>query len=353
MDHDFPPPGFEDLQATRARLGDRIRRTPLVPSPQLTARVGSPVHLKLEQLQTTGSFKLRGATNAVLSLSQAERDRGIVGVSTGNHGRGLAHAAKAAGTRCIICMSSLVPANKVEGIKALGAEVRIVGKSQEDAQVEADRLVAEDGMVMLPPFDHPAVIAGQGTLGLEIMEQCPESETLLVPLSGGGLLAGVALAAKSLKPSIKVIGVTMAQGAAMHESLKAGKLVEVEEMASLADALGGGIGPENHYTFPMARDLVDESLLVSEAEIADALRHAYWEEKQVIEGSASVGIAALLADKVDRPGVTTVVLSGCNIDMALHHRIISGEQVEAEAHGLRKDPTMPEINILREQSNRD
>jgi len=332
MDQVSPQPSSEDLQVARKRLGDRIRRTPLVPSASLSAKIGSPVYLKLEHLQTTGSFKLRGATNAVLSLTAAERDRGIVGVSTGNHGRGLAHAAKEAGARCIICMSCLVPANKVEGIKALGAEVRIVGESQDDAQVEADRLVAEEGMVMLPPFDHQAIIAGQGTLGLEIMEQQPDTETLLVPLSGGGLIAGVALAAKSVKPSVRVIGITMARGAAMHESLAAGKPVTVKELPSLADSLGGGIGLENRYTFPMVRDLVDESLLVSEAEIAAGIRHAYWEEKQVIEGSGSVGIAALLAGKIERPGVTTIVLSGCNIDMKLHHRVISGEDVEIAAH---------------------
>lgn len=332
MEDEFPPPNIEDLRSARTRLGDRVRRTPMVSSLSLTAQRGHPVHLKLEQLQTTGSFKLRGATNAVLSLTQAERERGIVGVSTGNHGRGLAHAAKEAGVSCIICMSRLVPANKVEGIKALGAEVRIVGESQDDAQVEVDRLVAEDGMVMLPPFDHKAVIAGQGTLGLEILEQQPDTETLLVPLSGGGLIAGVARAAKSLKPSIKVIGITMARGAAMHESLKAGEPVMVEELPSLADALGGGIGLDNRYTFPMVRDLVDDSLLVSEAEIAAAIRHAYWQEKLVVEGSGAVGIAALLADKIERPGVTTVVLSGCNIDMTLHHRIISGDDVEVTAH---------------------
>ena len=325
------PPMIDDVRAACLRIGERVRRTPLVSSPSLTARTGHPVHLKLEQLQTTGSFKLRGATNAVLSLTPAERARGIVGVSTGNHGRGLAHAAKEAGARCIICMSCLVPENKVAGIKALGAEVRIVGQSQDDAQVEVDRLVAEEGMVMLPPFDHPDVIAGQGTLGLEIMEQKPDTENLVVPLSGGGLIAGVALAAKASKPAIRVIGVTMERGPAMYESLKAGGPVPVEELASLADALGGGIGLDNRYTFPMVRDLVDENLLVSEAEIAQAIRHAYWEEKQVIEGSGAVGIAALLTGKLAVSGVTTLVLSGCNLDMALHHRIISGEDVDVTA----------------------
>ena len=324
-------PGIDDVLAARERLAGRIRKTPLAPSPSLSATANAPAFLKLEQLQTTGSFKLRGATNGILSLSPVERDRGIVGVSTGNHGRGLAHAAKEAGARCIICMSSLVPQNKVEGIQALGAEVRIIGQSQDDAQLEVDRLVAEEGMVMLPPFDHPDVIAGQGTLGLEVLEDLPEIETLVVPLSGGGLIAGVALAAKALKPTLRVIGVTMNRGPAMVESLKAGKPVPVKELPSLADALGGGIGLDNRYSFPMVRDLVDECLLVSEAQIAQAIRHAYWEEKLVIEGSGAVGISAILSEQLEASGVTALILSGCNIDMSLHQRIIAGEDVDVTA----------------------
>ena len=323
-----PDIGLADIQAARQRIDGRIRPTPLVASPSLSVLTGSPIHLKLEQQQVTGSFKLRGATNAVLGLSAAEQSRGIVGVSTGNHGRGLAHAAKDAGIRCIICMSSLVPQNKVKGIEALGAEVRIVGNSQDDAQVEVDRLVTEEGMVMLPPFDHRDIIAGQGTLGLEIVESLPDVDTILVPLSGGGLISGVALAAKSVKPAIRIVGISMERGAAMYECIKAGKPVAVSEQATLADSLGGGIGLDNRYTFAMVRDLVDDIVLVSEAEIAQAIRHAYWEEKQVIEGSGSVGIAALLAGKVSDPGTTAVVVSGCNIDMPLHHRIISGEDVD-------------------------
>ena len=320
-----------EIYHARRRLSGRVRRTHLAHSPALSERTGAPVHLKLEHQQTTGSFKLRGATNAVLSLPPEERERGICGVSTGNHGRGLAHAAKQAGTRCIICMSSLVPENKVEGIRALGAEVRIVGKSQDDAQLEVDRLVAEEGLVMLSPFDHPDVIAGQGTLGLEIMEELPQADTVIVPLSGGGLIAGVALAVKTLKPSARVVGVTMERGAAMYESQAAGRPVPVEELPSLADALGGGIGMDNRFTFPMVRDLVDEMLLVSEQQIADAIRHAYWVEKQVIEGSGAVGIAALRAGLVEDPGITVAVLSGCNINLALHHRIIGGEDVDPAA----------------------
>ena len=315
---------LQDIYRARRAIAGRIRRTPLAVSDSLSHAAGAPVHLKLEHLQITGSFKLRGATNAVLALSPEQRGKGVVGVSTGNHGRGLAYAAKQTGARCVICMSRLVPQNKVEAIKALGAEVRIVGASQDDAQLEVDSLVAEQGMTMLPPFDHPDVIAGQGTLGLELLEDLPELETCIVPLSGGGLIAGIARAIKSANPRARVVGVTMAQGAAMYQSQKAGRPVEVEETASLADSLGGGIGQDNRYTFAMVRELVDDLLLVEEDQIADAIRHAYWREQQIIEGGAAVGIAALRAGLVERPGVTAVVLSGGNIDMTQHARLIRG-----------------------------
>ena len=316
---------LQDIYRARRAIAGRIRRTPLAVSDTLSRAAGAPVHLKLEHLQITGSFKLRGATNAVLALSPEQRGKGVVGVSTGNHGRGLAYAAKQAGARCVICMSRLVPQNKVDAIKALGAEVRIVGASQDDAQLEVDSLVAEQGMTMLPPFDHADVIAGQGTLGLELIKDLPELETCIVPVSGGGLIAGIARAIKSANPRARVVGVTMAQGAAMYQSQKAGRPVEVEETASLADSLGGGIGQDNRYTFAMVRELVDDLLLVEEDQIADAIRHAYWREQQIIEGGAAVGIAALRAGLVERPGVTAVVLSGGNIDMTQHARLIRND----------------------------
>lgn len=324
MTHDIT---LQDGLAARRRIAPHIRRTPMVASPSLSAVSGADISLKLEHMQHTGSFKLRGATNAVLSLTKAQRDAGVVGVSTGNHGRGLAYAAAAAGTRCIICMSELVPQNKIEGIKSHGAEVRIVGRSQDDAQVEVDRLV-EQGMVMIPPFDHRDIIAGQSTVALEILEQAPDLETILVPLSGGGLIAGVAMVMKAANPEIRVVGITMERGAAMYESLRAGAPVLVEEQPTLADSLGGGIGLQNAYTFGMTRDLVDEVILLSEKEIADAIRHAYWHERLVIEGSGSVGIAALLAGKVSDPGRCVVLVSGQNIDMGLHKRLIDGEDVD-------------------------
>jgi threonine dehydratase len=323
-----PPIGLAEIKRASATIGNTIRRTPVELSAGLTALLSVPVRLKLEHHQVTGSFKLRGATNAVLGLSDQQRRRGVVGVSTGNHGRALAYASRDAGAPCIICMSRLVPQNKIDGIEALGAEARIVGTSQDEAQVEVDRLVAEEGMTMVPPFDHPDIIAGQGTVGLELMEQIAEVATVVVPVSGGGLIAGVSAALKASRPGVRVIGVSMERGAAMHECLKAGRPKQVEELATLADSLGGGIGIDNQHTFRMVRDLVDDMVLVSEAEIAGAIRHLYWHERQIVEGSGSVGVAALLSRKVTPSGPCAVLLSGGNIDMKLHHRIISGEDVD-------------------------
>lgn len=237
------------IQDARHRIAGHVRTTPLIPSSTLSELCGVPIGLKLEHHQITGSFKLRGATNAILSLTDTERARGVVAASTGNHGRALSHAARAIGSRATICMSRLVPKNKVSQIRRLGADVRIAGKSQDEAQEEVERLVADDGLIMLPPFDHPDVVAGQATLGLEIVDAM--DDTVLVPLSGGGLAAGVAAAVKARRPRAKVIGISMERGAAMKVSLDAGRPVQVEEYPSLADSLGGGIGLDNKLTFCM------------------------------------------------------------------------------------------------------
>lgn len=323
-------PDMSDIYRARRAIAGKVRRTPLVRSDALSEIAGAPVHLKLEHHQITGAFKLRGATNAVANLTSEQKRKGVVGVSTGNHGRALAHAAKAAGLRCVICMSRLVPDNKVEAVRALGAEVRIVGDSQDDAQAEVERLVADDGLTMLPPFDHPDVIAGQGTLGVEIVEDLPAVETVIVPLSGGGLIGGIALAVKTVRPAARVVGVSMERGAAMHESLKTGHPVAVRELPTLADSLGGGIGLDNRYTFALVRDLVDDVVLVDEAQIADGVRHAYFAERQIVEGAAAVGISALKSGLSGDTGVTTVVLSGGNIDMGLHARIVAGDNPDPE-----------------------
>ena len=300
----------------RQAIAPFIRTTPLVRSEALSGRLGRNVHLKLETQQATGAFKLRGATTRLLQLSDAERARGVVAVSTGNHARAVAHAARIQGVPAVVCMSPLVPENKVQAVQALGAEVRIVGRNQDEAEVAAKQLAAERGLTFVSPFDDPFVIAGQGTIGLELLEDLPALDCVLVPLSGGGLIGGIALALKSADPAIRVIGVSMERGPAMVRSLAAGRPVAVEEEASLANSLGGGIGLDNRYTFALVRDLVDETVLVSEAEIAAAMRHCYWQERQIVEGGAAVGIAALLAGRTAPPGDNVVVLlSGGNVDM--------------------------------------
>lgn len=316
---------LHDVEAARERIAGKVVRTPTVISTSLCELLGVPVHLKLEHRQTTGSFKLRGASNAVASLTPRQKGLGVVAASTGNHGRALAHAAKLEGMRAVICMSKLVPQNKLDEIRRLGAEIRIVGGSQDDAQQEVERLAAEEGLVMVPPFDHPAVIAGQGTLGLEMLEDVPDAAAVVVPVSGGGLASGIAAAVKGVSPRTKVIGVSMARGAAMKASLDAGRPVAVEELPTLADSLGGGIGLDNRHTFAMCRDLLDEVVLLSEDEIAAGIRHACEQEREIVEGAGAVGIAALLAGKVEAHGPVVLVLSGRNIDMGLHRAIVTGE----------------------------
>jgi threonine dehydratase len=308
--------GLADLYASRQRLAGLVRRTPLQASRALDALAGGEVRLKLECLQETGAFKLRGATNKLASLSAEERAKGVIAVSTGNHGRAVAFAAKRLGVRAVVCLSELVPNNKLEAIRTLGAELVIEGKSQDEAEIVAGRLIEKEGLVYVHPFDDPAVLLGQGTIGLELIEDWPDLDTCLVPLSGGGLMAGIALALKGVNPRVRMIGITMEQGAAMHESIRAGRPVAVEEVTSLADSLGGGIGMANRWTFELCRELVDETLLVSEVEIAAGMRHLLMEERLVGEGGAAVGVAALLAGKVDLAGRRTAILvSGQNVDM--------------------------------------
>ena len=222
-------------------------------------------------------------------------------------------------------MSELVPQNKVDGIKALGAEVRLIGTNQDEAQVEADRLSIEEGMTYVSPFDNVDVIAGQGTLGLEIYKQVPEINFAFVPLSGGGLICGVAKALKDLNPNIKVIGVSMDRGAAMYESQKAGKPIYVEEEESLADALTGGIGLDNKYTFDLTKELVDDIVLVSEGEIAHGIHHAYWNESQIVEGAGAVTIASLLHKKFKTKGSSIALMCGRNINIDKHFSLISAK----------------------------
>jgi threonine dehydratase len=261
-------------------------------------------------------------------LSIEQRSRGVGCCSTGNHGRAVAYAAGQAGIRAVVCLSGLVPENKVAAIRALGAEVRRIGRSQDEGQREIDRLVRDEGLIDIPPFDHPDVIAGQGTIALELLEDRPDLSTIVAPLSGGGLISGIAIAAKALKADIRIVGVSMENGAAMHESLAAGRPIEVTEVASLADSLGGGIGLGNRHTFAICRTLVDETVLVSETEIYRAMQALFREQRLVTEGAGSVGVAALLAGKLRLEGPTALIVSGNNVDLDQFLAIASGQPIK-------------------------
>lgn len=315
---DKPELFLRDVFLARQRCNGFAQKTPLLHSSPLSASMECEVFLKLENLQQTGSFKIRGAANKLLSLSSEERQRGVLAFSTGNHGRAVAYVAAQLGIRSVICMSHRVPRYRVEAMEALGGEVVLSGQSQDEAYLKALELERTEGLIMVKPFDDPHVIAGQGTIGIEILEDLPEVDSLLIPLSGGGLLAGIALAMKATSPAIKIVGVGLEVSCPMQASLQAGLPVEIEEKDSLGDALLGGIGLDNCYTFPMVRDLVDEVILVSEKEIAAGMFYAFDTHRQVIEGAGAVGIAALLVDKTSHLGKNlAVVVSGGNVDPRL------------------------------------
>jgi len=313
---------MRDIYLARARIAPLVHKTPLVSSPELSELTGSEVTLKLECLQETGSFKPRGAANKILSLDPGVRQRGVVTVSSGNHGRALAYVAQCLGLRAVVCLYEKVPANKRDATRKLGAEVVVKGSTYAEANEEAFRLVDKEGLEMIHPYDDPVVIAGQGTIGLELLEEFPDLDTVVIPLSGGGLLGGIAFALKSADPKIHVVGVMMERGPAMVESLRAGRIVDIVEEPTLADALAGNL-PPNQYTFQLVQKTVDETVLVSEEEIATAMAFALERHHLVVEGSGAVGIAALRSGKIQHLGKhVAVVISGANVDMPLLLRVV-------------------------------
>ena len=333
-------PTLEDIRSAATRLAGVADHTPLVPSPFMSARMDREVLLKLENMQPIGAFKIRGALNAIANLP--DDARGVTCCSTGNHGRGVAYAAQARGLRAVICMSELVPQAKVDGIRALGAEVRITGRSQDEAEIEAARLVVEEGLINVSPFDDADVIAGQGTIGLELLGARPDLSAIVVPLSGGGLAGGIALAAKALNPGIRVIGVSMDRGAAMYASIRAGHPIAVTEVPSLADSLGGGIGEANRLTLSICTAHLDETHLVTEEEIYHAMQVLYWEDRIVAEGSCAVTIAAMLSGALDLPeGPVAAIITGRNLNMDLYTKVVTGQDITLGDHTIAGRPYEP------------
>jgi len=310
-----------DIPGAAKAVAPFIRRTPIMRAPELEEPGGSRIFLKLENLQITGSFKARGAANRLLSLSTAERDRGVIACSSGNHGRAVAYMAGRLGITAVICVPNWVDPVKLSGMEKAGARVVLSGDSYDEAEAMAITLAEEDGRCFVQPFDDPWVAAGQGTLGLEILEQVPELDTVILPLSGGGLAGGVAYALKELRPDIRIVAVSAANARVMYESLRAGKPVSMEEEETLAEALSGGIGLTNRYSLTLIRELVDEHILVGEDEIREAMLYASGSLNLLLEGGGAVALAAVLGRRSDLGGKrgtkgVGVVLSGGNVSLS-------------------------------------
>ncbi len=313
-----------DIAAAREAITGIAVQTPVVGSQALSEKCGAGISLKLENLQVTGSFKVRGAANMILSLSDEERSGGVVTCSSGNHGRAVAYVAELLGIPATICLPEWIDPAKLEAIRNHGAETVLHGNTYDEAEIRSFEIRDERGLPYVHPFDDPHVIAGQGTIGLELVEQIPSLRMVIVPLSGGGLVSGVALAVKSHDPSIRVIGVSAERARVMYESLKEGKPIEFPEEETVANALSGGIGLNNQYTFRLVRDMVDEYVLVSEEEVMRAMALAAAEQNIIVEGGGAVGIAALLFDKVTAvDGDVAVVVSGGNVDLETFAWVLS------------------------------
>lgn len=322
----------KDARAAQQAIGADVRHTPVKFSDSLSARFDADIYLKLDNLQPTGSFKVRGACNAIAQLSEAQKEKGVVTASTGNFGRALAYAGGRYNVPVAVCMSCLVPDNKVHAIKSQGAEVYIHGNSQDEAGEKALALIKERGMKMISPYDDFDVIAGQATLGLELLDDVPDIDIALIPLSGGGLLAGAAMALKLIKPEVQVYGISTKKCPAMVESLHAGHPVDVVENESIADSLGGGIGLDNRYSFEMVKKYVglSNTRVLSESEILEGMCSLYFEDKVISEGAAAVSVAALLSGAVNDVRGKTIVchISGENIDMARFTDIITAYKLQ-------------------------
>ena len=296
---------LEKIWEAQNALRGVARLTPLNPAPTL----GPNVYIKSENLQLTGSFKLRGAYNKIRLLSAEEQARGVIACSAGNHAQGIALSAAKQGIRAVICMPAGAPISKIQATKGYGAEVVLVPGVYDDAAAEANRLADESGFTFAHPFNDPDVIAGQGTIGLEILEQLPEVEQVVVPIGGGGLISGIACAIKGLHPSCKVVGVQATGAPSMLESRKAGKLVQLDSVSTIADGIA--VKQPGDLTYEMCEQYVDEIVTVEECEIASAILALMEDQKTVAEGAGATAVAAVMFGKVDTSTRKTVcVVSG-------------------------------------------
>jgi threonine dehydratase len=314
------PVAIEDVKAARALLDGVIRDTPVQGSRPLAEAVGGPVWLKCENLQRAGSFKIRGAYTRIAGLTQEEAARGVVAASAGNHAQGVALAASLRGITSTVFMPEGAPIPKVQATKAYGAGVRFHGTSVDEALLAAREFADETGAVLVHPFDHADIVAGQGTVGLEILEQVPDVRTVVLGAGGGGLLAGVALAVKSTRPDVRVVGVQAEAAAAFPASLAAGRPVPLDRMSTMADGIA--VGCPGTVPFQIVHRLVDDVVTVSEESLSRALLLCLERAKLVVEPAGAAGVAAVLDDPRAFEPPVVVVLTGGNIDPLLLMRVL-------------------------------
>lgn len=322
-------PALDDINAARARARPHLYRTPLVRSGWLSDAAEGDVHLKLESLQVTSSFKARGAINAVLALIERHRAGQplpcLVTASAGNHGRALAWAAERAGLRTVVFTPRHAPAAKLDAIRRHGAELHAEAGTYEESELMAKRFAADTGAHFVSAYSHPDLIAAIGTIALEILEDLPAVDRIVVPVGGGGLLAGVAAAASMVRPDVEIVGVEVEASRPFAASLAAGRIVEVDVGPTLADGLAGNMDPDN-LAFPIVRALVRRMTMVGERELRDAIRGLVRYDHLVSEGAGAVGVAAVAEGRIPSPSRTTaVIVSGANIDIDKLAGIIGSE----------------------------
>jgi len=325
-----------DIRAARERIRDSIFLSPAPYSETVSRATGNTLFLKLENLQVTGSFKERGALNRILTMTEAERGGGVIAASAGNHGQGVAYHASKRGIRARICMPIFTPINKVNAVSGYGAEVVLCGENFDESLAEARRLAQEQGLTFLHAFDDESVIAGQGTIGLELVEQIPDLEAVVVPVGGGGLIGGIACAVKESKPGVHMVGVETSRVPSMLMALRDHKPVLVPAASTIADGIA--VRRSGDLTFPLFEKYVDEIVTVEEEEIATAILRLLENEKTIAEGAGAAGMAALFAHKTSlHDKKTAVIISGGNIDVLMLSHIIE--------RGLVKDGRLVRLRV--------
>lgn len=328
---------LSDIQKAREQIKDVIRRTEIVRSGRLSEEYGVDIWIKLENTQYTGSFKLRGAFNKISSLTAEERAKGVVASSAGNHAQGVAFSAAKAGVKCTIVMPLNAPLIKVESTKAFGAKVVQHGEFYDEAFDKAKEIEREDSSIFVHPYEDPYIIAGQGTLGLELLEDVPDLETVVVPIGGGGLISGIAIALKTLKPSVRVIGVQSDQADALCRMFHGQEVSKKTRVATIADGIAvKRASPVMFNNF--IKKYVDDIVTVSDDEIAEAIVNLMERQKTVAEGAGAAAVAAVLAKKVKLKGTSVILVCGGNIDLNIIEKVLE--------KGLVRKGRLVELSVI-------